>query len=249
MIISHKHRFIFIKTRKTAGTSIEIFLSQFCDKDDILTPIGEGEVLRKEQNIVPQNYLKHKFLAKTLSKMEIASKPLHPLLKKSSYLKSLKKPKAIFSQHMSAYEIREKIDEDTWNSYYKFCFERNPWDKTVSNYFWNKNFWKKIGDSSFDEYLKTDLGKKHYNYPLYTHQDRVIVDFIGKYENLKDDLLKVCNKIGIDFNGELPKTKSKYRPKHHHYSYYYNDKNRELIQNTFKKEIELHGYTFEDIEN
>ena len=70
MIISHKHRFIFIKTRKTAGTSIEIFLSQFCDKDDILTPIGEGEVLRKEQNIVPQNYLKNEFLTKTLLKME-----------------------------------------------------------------------------------------------------------------------------------------------------------------------------------
>jgi len=96
MIILHIHKFIFIKTRKTAGTSIEIFLSQFCGKDDILTPIGEGESLRKEQNIVPQNYLKTQFLAKTLSEMEIVSKPLHQLLKKSSYLRSLKKPPQIF---------------------------------------------------------------------------------------------------------------------------------------------------------
>jgi len=96
MIISHKHKFIFIKTRKTAGTSIEIFLSQFCGKADILTPIGEGEELRKEQNMASQNYLKNEFLAKTLSKMEIASKPFHPLLKKSSYLRSLKKPPQIF---------------------------------------------------------------------------------------------------------------------------------------------------------
>ena len=39
MIISHKYKFIFIKTRKTAGTSIEIYLSQYCDKNDTLTPI------------------------------------------------------------------------------------------------------------------------------------------------------------------------------------------------------------------
>src|SRR6267142_1926583 len=39
MIISHQHKFIFIKTQKTAGTSIEVFLSQQCGPGDIVTPI------------------------------------------------------------------------------------------------------------------------------------------------------------------------------------------------------------------
>ena len=57
MILSHKHKFIFIKTRKTAGTSIEIALSRFCGKDDIITPISpEDEKIRKKIGVKPQNY-------------------------------------------------------------------------------------------------------------------------------------------------------------------------------------------------
>ncbi|MGB0723459.1 MAG: hypothetical protein ACPGU7_13795 [Gammaproteobacteria bacterium] len=39
MVISHRYRFIFVKTRKTAGTSIEVFLSGVCGAEDVFTPI------------------------------------------------------------------------------------------------------------------------------------------------------------------------------------------------------------------
>ncbi len=246
MIISHKHKFIFLKTRKTAGTSIEIFLSQHCGKDDIITPlVKEDEDIRKEQNIFPQNYFEHELQSKILLLIKNTTKPLHPFLKKSSHLRSLRNSDKLFWNHMPGYEVREKIGEEIWNSYYKFSFERNPWDKIVSLYFWEKKG-DEFDEQSFDDYINTRKYLNCYNYPTYTYQDEVIVDFVCKYENLKDDLLKVCNKIGIDFDSELPKAKSKYRPKQHHYSYYYNDKTRELIRNHFKKEIELHGYSFEN---
>ena len=40
MIISHKHKFIFIKTFKVSGTSMEIALSRHIGGKDILTPLN-----------------------------------------------------------------------------------------------------------------------------------------------------------------------------------------------------------------
>ena len=50
MIISHAHKFIFVKTKKTAGTSIEIFLAPHCGPDDVLTPIDPPDPRHTAQN-------------------------------------------------------------------------------------------------------------------------------------------------------------------------------------------------------
>ena len=52
MIISHKFKFIFIKTLKTAGTSIEISLSKYCSEYDILTPIFSKDIKHKPKNFM-----------------------------------------------------------------------------------------------------------------------------------------------------------------------------------------------------
>lgn len=57
MIASHAHRFVFIKTRKTAGTSLEIALSRHCGPDDIVTRISPAdEDLRAAAGGVPPQH-------------------------------------------------------------------------------------------------------------------------------------------------------------------------------------------------
>jgi hypothetical protein len=58
MILSHKHKFIFVKGKKVGGTSAEIALSQVCGPDDIISPITpQDERHRVGTAGEPRNYL------------------------------------------------------------------------------------------------------------------------------------------------------------------------------------------------
>ena len=58
MIICHTHKFIFLKTRKTGGTSVEIALSGCCDETDIITPVTpRDEYLRLQVGRPCQNFM------------------------------------------------------------------------------------------------------------------------------------------------------------------------------------------------
>ena len=53
MIVSHKNRFVFVKTRKTGGSSIEHALSEFCSGKDVLTPLPPEVKIP----YLPRNYM------------------------------------------------------------------------------------------------------------------------------------------------------------------------------------------------
>jgi hypothetical protein len=202
MIISHKHKFIFVKTVKTAGTSIEIFLSQHCGPLDIVTPIIP--------HVEPHAARNHEG----------------------------------YYNHMPAYEIRDRIGLDIWNSYFKFCVERNPWEKTLS-YYHMKNFRENNG-LTFERYL---AGKEFpINFQKYTepsNPNKIIVNRILYYEHLMEHLGQVFHELGIPFQGSLEiNAKSEYRIDRRPYQDVYTPEQAKLIGNIFSHEILLHGYKF-----
>jgi hypothetical protein len=232
MIISHKHRFIFIKTVKTAGTSVEVFLSQQCGPDDIVTPIYphvEPHVARNFTgyfNPIPEIYS---------SRGQGFKGSVKDVIKRRR-----------FYNHISALKVRSRIARTTWKNYFKFCIERNPWDKTVSHYYNER--WLSLHQLSFDAYLSRQqfAGTCPLNYPLYIdYQKNVLVDRIVKYENLTHELREVFDLLGVPFSGSLAaKAKSEYRPSRRPYQEMYTEEQKNIVQKVFDIEIRMHGYAF-----
>ena len=75
MILSHKYKYIFIKSFKTASTSLEIALSKYCGKEDVITPIiNEDEKIRKINGFNgPQNFAGTNIFHEHMSASEIKS--------------------------------------------------------------------------------------------------------------------------------------------------------------------------------
>lgn len=232
MIISHKYKFIFIKTRKTAGSSIQIYLSEVCGEDDIVSTID-----RPERPYRPRNY---RGLYNPLPEL-MERRSAEGAAKTLGRFFTLKK----FQSHIKAREVKERIPKEIWDSYYKFTVDRNPWDKVLSHYhFVRKRYDRYARDISFDEYLRTaDLP---YNYKKYTDLGgSIMVDRVMRYERLNEELGEVFSMLGVPFEGSLgAREKSHYRKDRRPYQEVYTEEQKNLVGELFKPEVDLLGYEF-----
>jgi len=229
MIISHQHRFIFIKTVKTASTSIEVYLSRHSGPDDVLTPIRpavDGHQARNYQGWV-------------YPIRDVFTSPFGPM----SDLRHPFRKREKFYNHMPAWLIQKRVSPEIWNSYFKFCVERNPWDKVLSHYHMNAS--RTGGSLTLDEYLRR--GKLPVNYPRYTDRSgqKIIIDRVVRYENLLTELAEVFARLNVPFQGTLGvEAKSEYRSDRTPYQQVFNEKQRRIVEQAFAREIEMHGYVF-----
>jgi len=226
MIISHQYKFIFLKTHKTAGTSTEIALSRFCGDDDIITPITpDDEELRHQLGYRgPQNYYD------SLTKYQWSDWKL--------FLRTGKR-RARFYNHISANEIRDRVNTKIWNSYFKFCFERNPWDKVLSYYYWRN---RKKQCPAMNEFISSGSFRRASDFDLYTIDGEIAMDFIGRYEKLEDDLDYIQTQINLPEKLQLVKAKAGHRKNREHYKDILSQDEIDMISNVFYKEIEYFGY-------
>jgi len=183
--------------------------------------------------------------------------------------------------HLTAEEYYKLhfVSKEIFDNYYKFAFVRNPWMRAVSSYK-SLNYDLAI---SFRTYVKVllpilyknfmyDFVKPQYKF-LCNEKDEIIVDFLGRFENLKEDFKKVCKRLNIE-NDELPfhnktermkgfqtvikvlkffkrypKLVRYYGPdkiKQKDYRLYYDDELKAEIARIYKKDIEMFGYTFDN---
>jgi len=229
MIISHKYKFIFIKTHKTAGTSIEVFLSQHCGPDDVLTPIHppvEPHVARNYEGFW------NPFPELVSGRFDDIGKTLRVLARRKK-----------FYNHMPAALVKQRVPAWIWNNYYKFCLERNPWDKVLSQYYRTSR--NKRDSLSLDEYLSEKRIHCADSSLYLDRSGKLLVDEVLRYESLTEDLGRVFGRLGIPFDGSLGvQAKSGYRTNKRPYQEELNSEQRKLIEKIFFREIQMHGYTF-----
>ena len=152
--------------------------------------------------------------------------------------------------HARAMDVRKELGEDLYTDYYKFAFVRNPWDWHVSMFHFLKqmNYKLVVGLSSFEEYLAWVVKSKR-PFPkgapkfqkeiLTDQQGLLLVDFVGRYENIVHDFSQVCRRLNI--RADLPCLNTS---RHRDYRTYYTDRTRELVAEYYHGDIELFGYTF-----
>jgi len=229
MIVSHRHRFIFIKTHKTAGSSLEMALGALCDAGDIVTHM--------ETNIdsgIPRNYHSKPWLGNWYDRSRWVRKliPRH-----STFLGHY------FYEHMPAWRVRELVGEDIWGSYFKFCFERNPWDKVVSYYLW-KTLGQEKDLPNFRDYVMRKSHRLPLDANLYCDQDQLLVDKVYEFRELSGAISDLRDKLAVELYEPLPAEKVGIKPDRKAYADYYNDETKQQVANLYAREIKLMGYQF-----
>jgi hypothetical protein len=105
------------------------------------------------------------------------------------------------------------MNEEKWNTYFKFCFVRNPYSKMVSA--WNHISNILPNTLQFEEYIRQNkymVSNIEYGHAFMTQSEHIMnpqgncgVDMIGKFERLEEDLKKILNRIGFTKINHIPK--------------------------------------------
>lgn len=196
MIISHRLQFIFLKSRKTAGTSVEIALTSLCGDDDVITPISPDD-----------EDARWRFAERGAQNFEI------PQDKFSSVVAELRRVgsnRRTFFNHMPATAVKRAVSDEVWRSYFKFSIERNPFDRAISRYYWSTRELEQR--PPFDSWIETASNLSNgraraSNWSIYAIGEEIAVDYVIRYETLSTGLAEVSKRINTTI--VMPERKAK----------------------------------------
>ncbi len=178
MIINHKYKFIFLKTKKVAGTSLEIALSKFCDQNDIISPIVEKDELtrRKLHFQGPSNHENLKFWN------HISARELKALISPD-----------IWNNYTKVTCVRNTYDQLISRFFWNTNGYSRPGAQTSFD-IWYKKF--------FETHRATAS-----NWDIYSIDDKAAMDVYLMYHTLEEDCSKLSEQLGLPEDlGELIQT-------------------------------------------
>jgi hypothetical protein len=175
-----------------------------------------------------------------------------------------------WQDHKDISGYAQELEPHIFESYHKFAIVRNPWDRVVSDYIYQK---KKRSPRSarlcveddrgrtrtFREWLEAVLADPFRFAPdqwgarvsrgihrwspqldWISINGKIAVDSVLHMENLQKEFAELSSNLGLP-SRQLPCRNWRF---HAHYSYYHDDSTRKLVEKYYEKDIETFGYRF-----
>ena len=146
---------------------------------------------------------------------------------------------ALRNGHMTALEYRAELGEAAYAEHFRFAFVRNPWDRMLSLCSFiklrpNSEDFSMVKNASFDDFLVRvrERGLKQQSDYVLDQKGELIVDFVGRFETLRDSFGRAMARLGIE--QELP---HKNKSRHGTYRDAYSDFGRGLVASHFATDI------------
>lgn len=170
------------------------------------------------------------------------------------------------TKHLTASQAK-KIYGEFWNEYFKFAFVRNPYDRAVSLLNFSKMYYGNP-DSLSLTHFHLDWYKEQYGAPLtleydyrFWNRDEVLnsnhqpnqvygnildeeLDFIGRFENLQDDVNYILDRIGFGRQELSHEAASKIK-KSSKDEFYKDDVVKNLVKELYYNDFKRYGYQME----
>ena len=119
---------------------------------------------------------------------------------------------------------------------------------------------KKDGDKLKAVFNSIENTVEHYHYDIFEMKNElmdisvkisfitdkkgnVLIDFIGRYENLQNDFNLICVKLNIQ-HLKLPMINKSRKREHKNYREYYDDQSKAIVTELYKKDLEYFNYNF-----
>ena len=143
--------------------------------------------------------------------------------------------------HLPVKEVINSVS-DYPREYYSFAFVRNPFEVIVSA--WDSNKYE-----NFDQYVEHEIFTglqicaRRSQYEYLTDNGTLLVDFVGRYENLSSDFYEVINEIKVPLM-MLPKRNIGKEKRSQDYKKYFTPLSRKTVERKFEKDLNFFGYEF-----
>ncbi|NER87985.1 sulfotransferase family 2 domain-containing protein [Moorena sp. SIO3A2] len=218
-MISHDNKFIFIHIPKCAGKSMQVFFKEEVkalgwQKEEGLEYTMRMDGLAKILNLYP-DYFTLTFIRNPFDRFVSIWKHSERVIKHTD-----NRPNTYFHRPQRNLSL---------NEYAKLIREGEPKQLSGFDHYHSKKQVEFILDYN-QEYL--------FGIPRKTKDN---CNFIGRFENLKQDFAAVCELLGIK-NKTLPHVNNSQDPKH--YSDYYDEETVEIVRELYAEDIEYLGYSF-----